>query len=152
MFTLLSSIFHWYIDYILFQWYNQASLYDERYYLMKTELDIKRLKTCREKLGITKQEAAKRIGVSQPAYLRYEAGTRTPTMPVINAIAKMLDVSADYLTGKTNRKNVSVITVEKSAQPKLFEIVEACRKMDDKQIKRLQAYLEKLSQKRESLA
>ena len=37
-------------------------------------LDIKRLKECRLKLGITKQEAAKRIQISQPAYLRYEAG------------------------------------------------------------------------------
>ena len=37
-------------------------------------LDKERLKECRLKLGITKQEAAKRIQISQPAYLRYEAG------------------------------------------------------------------------------
>ena len=38
-------------------------------------LDKERLKECRLKLGITKQEAAKRIQISQPAYLRYEAGS-----------------------------------------------------------------------------
>ena len=36
-------------------------------------LDKERLKECRLKLGITKQEAAKRVQISQPAYLRYEA-------------------------------------------------------------------------------
>ena len=112
---------------------------------MKTKLDIKRLKACREKIGITKHEAAKRIGVSQPAYLRYEAGTRTPTMPVINEIAKMLDVSSDYLTGKTNLKKATAITIEKSTQPELFKIVETCRALNEDQLKRLQAYLEKLS-------
>ena len=33
-------------------------------------LDKERLKECRLKLGITKQEAAKRVQISQPAYLR----------------------------------------------------------------------------------
>ena len=37
-------------------------------------LDRNRLIACREKLGITKQEAAKRMQLSQPAYLRYESG------------------------------------------------------------------------------
>ena len=32
-------------------------------------LDKERLKECRLKLGITKQEAAKRVQISQPAYL-----------------------------------------------------------------------------------
>lgn len=46
-------------------------------------IDIERLKECRLKLGITKQEAAKRIQISQPAYLRYEAGTRQPSVQTI---------------------------------------------------------------------
>lgn len=43
-------------------------------------LNKERLTECRLRLGITKQEAAKRIQISQPAYLRYEAGTRNPSM------------------------------------------------------------------------
>ena len=50
-------------------------------------LDKERLKECRLKLGITKQEAAKRVQISQPAYLRYEAGSRNPS---IQTIAKWL--------------------------------------------------------------
>lgn len=41
-------------------------------------LDRHRLIARREKLGITKQEAAKRMQLSQPAYLRYESGERSP--------------------------------------------------------------------------
>lgn len=52
-------------------------------------LDKERLKECRLKLGITKQEAAKRVQISQPAYLRYEAGSRNPS---IQTIAKMAEV------------------------------------------------------------
>ena len=46
-------------------------------------LDKERLKECRLKLGITKQEAAKRVQISQPAYLRYEAGSRNPSIQTI---------------------------------------------------------------------
>ena len=49
-------------------------------------LDRKRLIKCREKLGITKQEAAKRMQMSQPAYLRYESGERTPSIHVIQVM------------------------------------------------------------------
>ena len=41
-------------------------------------------------MGITKQEAAKRMNMSQPAYLRYESGTRTPSIHVINSMANVL--------------------------------------------------------------
>ena len=53
-------------------------------------LDKERLKECRLKLGITKQEAAKRIQISQPAYLRYEAGSRNPSIQIISKMAEVL--------------------------------------------------------------
>ena len=52
-------------------------------------LNIKRLIECREKNGITKMEAAKRMQLSQPAYLRYESGERTPSIQAINVIANV---------------------------------------------------------------
>ena len=52
-------------------------------------LDKERLKECRLKLGITKQEAAKRIQISQPAYLRYEAGSRNPSIQIISKMAEV---------------------------------------------------------------
>ena len=52
-------------------------------------LDKERLKECRLKLGITKQEAVKRIQISQPAYLRYEAGSRNPSIQIISKMAEV---------------------------------------------------------------
>ena len=57
---------------------------------MKSTLNAERLISCRRQLGITQTEAADRIGVSQPAYQRYEAGVRTPSIQVIKEIAKVL--------------------------------------------------------------
>lgn len=56
-----------------------------------------RLIRCREQLSITKQEAAKRMQLSQPAYLRYESGTRTPSIHTIQTMADVLDTSVEYL-------------------------------------------------------
>jgi len=108
-------------------------------------LDIKRLKKCRETLGITKQEAAKRIKVSQPAYVRYESGTRTPSIQVINEMAKVFNTSADYLTGKTSQNSPDHIILSKSESPILCSIVETCCNFDKDQLERLQAYLNELS-------
>ena len=68
-------------------------------------LDRKRLINCREKLGITKQEAARRMQMSQPAYLRYESGERTPSIHVIQVMADVLNTSVSYLTGQTDNPN-----------------------------------------------
>ena len=112
---------------------------------MEVTLDIKRLKKCREALGITKQEAAKRIRVSQPAYVRYEAGTRTPSIQVINEMAKVFNTSADYLTGKTSRKSPDFIMLSKSEYPTICSIVETCCCFNKDQLDRLQAYMNELS-------
>ena len=54
-----------------FQYYKQKGAL-----IMNTiTLNCERLIQCRKKMGITKQEAAKRMNMSQPAYLRYESGT-----------------------------------------------------------------------------
>ena len=66
---------------------------------MKSTLNTERLISCRRQLGITQTEAADRIGVSQPAYQRYEAGVRTPSIQVIKEIAKAFGVSESFLSG-----------------------------------------------------
>ena len=65
-------------------------------------LNCKRLIDCRKKLGITKQEAAKRMLMSQPAYLRYESGERKPSIHEIEFMAQILETSVNYLIGKTD--------------------------------------------------
>ena len=80
---------------------------------MNYTLNTERLTECRNKLQITKMEAAKRIGLSQPAYVRYENGDRTPSIQTLAIIADALNTSIDYLTDKTNDPSPNLIIVQK---------------------------------------
>lgn len=108
-------------------------------------LDIKRLIECREKLGITKQEAAKRVQVSQPAYLRYEAGTRNPSIQVIMKMAEVFSTSADYLVGKTEEAESNRIVIEYNDMPKLYKLVDTCKAFNDAQLERMIMYAKSIS-------
>lgn len=108
------------------------------------DLNTNRLKECREKIGISKQEAARRIGISQPAYLRYESGERKPSLQTTKEIAKVLNTSVDYLVGESDDNNPILLEVSKNENKELFRIVELCSHMDEKQQKRIISYINKL--------
>ena len=108
-------------------------------------LDKDRLKECRLKLGITKQEAAKRIQISQPAYLRYEAGSRNPSIQLISKMAEVFSTSTDYLIGKSTDSSPNRIIVEQNESPSLFSLIEICQALNVDQLARLTAYAKALS-------
>ena len=108
-------------------------------------LNKERLKKCRLKLGITKQEAAKRIQISQPAYLRYEAGSRNPSIQIISKMAEVFSTSTDYLIGKSADSSPNRLVVEQSDTPALFSLVETCKTLNAAQLMRLTAYAKALS-------
>ena len=62
---------------------------------MKQTILPERLFLCRNNRGLTQSEAAELIGITQPAYQRYEAGVRTPSIQVAKEIAKAFNVSTD---------------------------------------------------------
>lgn len=109
-------------------------------------LNIERLKYCRLRLGITKQEAAKRIQISQPAYLRYEAGTRKPSIQTISKMAEVFSTSTDYLVGKTNDPYSDRTVIVKDRTPTLFLLTETCKDLNKSHLERLIAYANKLSE------
>lgn len=108
------------------------------------KLDINRLKERRENLGISKNEAARRIGISQPAYLRYESGERSPSLQMMQIIANEFYTSVDYLTGIAESSLPDTYIVRKSVQPELFEMISSYNQMNADQCKRLLSYIEKL--------
>ena len=113
---------------------------------MNNTLNCERLIECRKALGITKQEAAKRMQMSQPAYLRYESGERTPSIHVIHFMANVLGTSADYLTGKTDNPAPKLYLIDASIEPELFSLVEMYNNSDADNRKRLLSYLLNLSE------
>lgn len=67
----------------------------------------RRLKECREKKKNenpewTQKYVAEKIGMARTTYTAYENGTKMPPPDTINNIAILLDVSNDYLMGRTN--------------------------------------------------
>lgn len=114
-----------------------------------TTLDCQRLIACRKKLGITKQEAAIRMKLSQPAYLRYESGDRVPSIHVIYYMAHVFGTSADYLMGKTDDPNPDVYFIFKQEKSDLFDIIDVYQKSNGTERNRLLSYLQILSSTQE---
>ncbi len=58
---------------------------------VKTELHqifCENLRNTRSRLGLTQQQAADKLGVSQPTYCEYESGKGCPTLDLVERIAK----------------------------------------------------------------
>ena len=115
-----------------------------------TTLNRERLIECRKKLGITKQQAAIRMQLSQPAYLRYESGERTPSIHVIYYMAYILGTSADYLTGKSDDPTPNSHYIFETETPELFSLIEKIKNCDSDTQKRLLAYFQMISEQKES--
>lgn len=114
-------------------------------------LNRQRLTECRNKLGLTKQEVAKRMQLSQPAYLRYESGERTPTLPIIQVMAKVLDTSVDYLTNKTDISTPTSYTIDSKINPELFQFIKLYQNSDTNTRNRLMTYLQSFNKLTENL-
>lgn len=57
----------------------------------------KRLADARRAAGLTQEQLAARLGVSQATVAMYEAGMRTPPGPALVAMARILGVAAESL-------------------------------------------------------
>jgi transcriptional regulator with XRE-family HTH domain len=62
----------------------------------------KRLLEARKRKGISQEEMAKHLGTKGPAIGRYERDEMNPSIEVAAKMAELLDVSLDYLVGKTD--------------------------------------------------
>lgn len=109
-------------------------------------LNRERLINCRKQLGITKQEAAKRMQMSQPAYLRYESGERQPSIHVIEFMAHILGTSVNYLIGKTDNPNPDSYLVKIENEPELFDLITTYVNANTDTKNRLLSYFHKLTE------
>lgn len=60
-----------------------------------------RLKTIRKERGLTQADLAKLIGIKKAAITRWESGSREPNFTRLVELCDALDVSSDYLLGRT---------------------------------------------------
>lgn len=63
-----------------------------------------RLKALRLRDGLTQNEIAKKLNISQQSYARWENGKVTPSLDKLTQIATNFGVSTDYLAGKSEKE------------------------------------------------
>ena len=67
------------------------------------DIMTRRLRTLREKMGMSQAKLAKEIGVTQASVNRYETARTTPPVKVLLFYADRFDVSLDYIFGRTEK-------------------------------------------------
>ena len=97
---------------------------------------------------ITKQEAARRMQMSQPTYLRYESGERTPSIHVIQVMADVLNTSVSYLIGQTDNPNPDSYLIKLDTDPELFHLIEKYKNSDVEMRNRILSYLQKYTKEK----
>lgn len=61
-----------------------------------------RLGEARKQKGLKQREMAKHLKIGVRSYQNYEGGQRRPDYETLVAIADLLDVTTDYLLGRTD--------------------------------------------------
>lgn len=89
-----------------------------------------RLKELRLKAGYTQKELAKKIGIAQPNYQRWEKGRSNPKKDSLENLASVLNVSVSYLLGETNVRSDSEINeiMEKLSEQGQVKTVQFAKK------------------------
>ena len=62
----------------------------------------KRFKECRTAMGLSQRDVAKKLGVAQPVYQRFEKGTFECNYWQLVKLCDIFDVSCDYILGRTD--------------------------------------------------
>lgn len=71
------------------------------------EILAQRLKACRKDAGLSQWQIAVYCDITEKAYQNYELMTREPKVEILCRIADYYGVSLDFLTGRTNLKEIN---------------------------------------------
>lgn len=106
-----------------------------------------RLRMEREELGLKQKEMAEKLKLPANTYNGYETGKRQPSLEVVAEISNILEVSTDYLLG---RSDIRTPNVESNKEQKLSPEVETIaahlegKEITPKKMKLLKSYIDTL--------
>ena len=87
-----------------------------------------RLKTLRLKENMTQQQLARKLGLTKSVISAYETGLRQPSYDVLIHIAKIYDVSTDYLLGIENKKGIDLSGLSQEETTALLNLINVMKK------------------------
>ncbi|MER8900767.1 helix-turn-helix transcriptional regulator [Mesorhizobium sp. M0772] len=76
-----------------------------------TEIFNKRLREARDLRGLSQAQLAAKAGLPPASVSHFESGPRKPSFDNLKALAKALDVTTDYLLGRSETPDASAETV-----------------------------------------
>ena len=68
---------------------------------------FQRIRDLREDMDLTQGEMAEKLYMQREVYRRYEVGERDIPISIMILIAEFHNVSLDYLTGRTDKKEIN---------------------------------------------
>ena len=87
-----------------------------------------KLRNLRIEKRLTQKQVAERIGLAISAVSSYESGSRYPSYEVLVRLAHIFHVSADYLLGMTETRNIDVTGLTDEEVDVVSQLVEMLRK------------------------
>lgn len=83
---------------------------------------VKNLRLLREKHGLSQQSLAEKLGITQQAVYKYEKTSVEPDISTLMQLAKLFNVSVDYLIGFSDNANCSEKTTLSNAEAEHLEL------------------------------
>ena len=81
---------------------------------MTISITAKRLRQLRSEKDVSQEVVAKYLGISRPAYVRYETGVSYPSR-TLKQLADYFHVSMDYIAGKSDIRTTDTSTTSSTA-------------------------------------
>jgi len=102
------------------------------------------LKDLRTKKGITQIQLADMIYVSHSTISKYESNSVSPTLEAVQAIARVFNVSMDYLMGMEKAINISTVKLTPEQIQIMRDLAEAFRNKPTAYPKKINAEQQRL--------
>lgn len=86
------------------------------------------LKKLRLKENMTQAQLAQKLGLTKSVISAYETGLRLPSYDILIHIAKIFNVSTDYLLGLENKREIDLSGLTENEITALLELIKAMKK------------------------
>lgn len=83
-----------------------------------------RIRTTREKNGLTQSALSKKLGISRSAVNAWELGVSVPSAQYLVELSKLFKVSTDFLLGLDNKEVVDISGLSESEKKMIYSMLE----------------------------
>lgn len=91
-----------------------------------------RLRLLRKRANLSQEQLASRLSVTKSVVSSYETGMRMPSYSVLGKIARVFNVTTDYLLGIDNTETMDISGLTETQKDILSSIVSEFRKNSSK--------------------